>query len=157
MDSVAPLLIIFLLLAVLLALSLAALALSRKVSRLLLLLFWRKCFRAENVKVDEVQCWQRERQLESALASLRSRFENQKVVTSTEYQKLRVALSEVDEHHERRATELIEIVEERVREDVGIQSEFHEKNFTSFKEMVNASLAENQGDIEMLKKKCLIP
>ena len=78
------------------------------------------------------------------------------MVTSTEYEKLRVALSEVDEHHERRATELIEIVEERVREDVGIQSEFHEKNFTSFKEMVNASLAENRKDIEMLKKKCSI-
>ena len=157
MDSVAPLLIIFLLLAVLLALSLAALALSRKVSTLLLLLFWRKCFRAENVKVDEVQCWQRESQLEAALASLRSRFENQKVVTSTEYQKLRVALSKVDEHHEQRATELVEIVEERVRKDVGIQSEFHEKSFTSFKEMVNASLAENRKDIEMLKKKCSIP
>ena len=157
MDSVAPLLIIFLLLAVLLALSLAALALSRKVSTLLLIILWRKCFRAENVKVDEVQCWQKERQLEAALASLRSRFENQKVVTSTEYQKLRVALSEVDEHHERRATELIEIAEERLRKDVGIQSEFHEKSFTRFKERVNVSLAENQKDIEMLKKKCLIP
>ena len=78
------------------------------------------------------------------------------MVTSTEYQKLRVALSEVDKHHERRATELIEIAEERLRKDVGIQSEFHEKSFTRFKERVNASLAENRKDIEMLKKKCSI-
>ena len=157
MDSFAPLLIIFLLVAVLLALSLAALALSRKVSTLLLIILWSKFFRAENVKVDEVQCSQRERQLEASLASLSSRFQNQKVVTSAEYQKLRVALSKVDEHHEQRATELVEIVEERVRKDVGIQSEFHEKSFTSFKEMVNASLAENRKDIETLKKKCSIP
>ena len=72
-------------------------------------------------------------------------------------EKLRAALKKVDSHHEQRATELVELVEERVRKDVGIQSEFHEKNFTSFKNMVNASLVENIRDIEMLKKKCSIP
>ena len=156
MDSVAPLLILFLLLAVFLATSLAAVALLRKVSRLLMLIFSRKCFRAENVKIDEVQCSKKERQLEAALTSLRSRFENQKVVTATEFAKLRLVLAAVDAHHEQRATELIEIAEERLRKDVGIQSEFHEKSFTRFKERVNASLSENRKDIEMLKKKCSI-
>ena len=79
------------------------------------------------------------------------------MVTASEYQKLRHSISTVDSHHEQRATELIEILEERVRKDVGIQSEFHEKNFTRFKERVNASLAKNKRDIEMLKKKCSIP
>ena len=97
-----------------------------------------------------------EKQFETALITLRSRFENQKVVTANEFQKLKLSLAAVDAHHESRATELIEIMEERLRKDVGIQSEFHEKNFTRFKERVNASLAENRRDIEMLKKKCSI-
>ena len=83
-------------------------------------------------------------------------IENQKVVTATEYQKLRLGLSSVDKHHERRATELVEIMEERVRKDLGIQTEVHQKRFTRFKERVNASLADNQRDIEMLKKKCSV-
>ena len=77
-------------------------------------------------------------------------------MTANELRALKLSLAAVDAHHERRATELIEIMEERVRKDVGIQSEFHEKNFTTFKERVNASLAENRRDIEMLKKKCSI-
>ena len=83
-------------------------------------------------------------------------IENQKVVTATEYQKLRLGLASVDKHHERRATELVEIMEERVRKDLGIQTEVHQKRFTRFKERVNASLADNQRDIEMLKKKCSV-
>ena len=113
-------------------------------------------FRAENVKIGEVQCSKKEKQLETALIILRSRFENQKTVTAYELQQLKLRLAAVDAHHEQRATELIEIMEERLRRDVGIQSEFHEKNFTRFKESVNASMAENLRDIEMLKKKCSI-
>ena len=77
-------------------------------------------------------------------------------MTANEFHTLKLRLSAVDAHHEQRATELIEIMEERLRKDVGIQSEFHKKNFTRFKEMVNASLAEDRRDIEMLKKKCSI-
>ena len=76
-------------------------------------------------------------------------------MTANELRALKLSLAAVDTHHESRATELIEIMEERVRKDVGIQSEFHEKNFTTFKERVNASLAENRRDIEMVKKKCV--
>ena len=79
-------------------------------------------------------------------------IENQKVVTATEYQKLRLGLSSVDKHHERRATELVEIMEERVRKDMEIRSQVHQRNFTSFEARVNAALAQNRGDIDLLIK-----
>ena len=60
------------------------------------------------------------------------------MVTASELRTLKLSLAAVDAHHESRATELIEIMEERLRKDVGIQSEFHEKNFTRFKERVYA-------------------
>ena len=138
MDSVAPFLIIFLLVGLFLALAIAFAALFRKDQVPV----------HENSKASVVLLLQ----LEETLANLRRDFQLEKAMTAHKYETLRWNLTYIDLHHEQRATELVEIMEERVRKDIEIRSQVHQRNFTSFEARVNATLAKNREDIDLLKK-----
>ena len=91
-------------------------------------------------------------QLEETLANLTRDFQLEKAMTVYKYETLKWNLTSIDLHHEQRATELVEIMEERVRKDMEIRSQVHQRNFTSFEARVNAALAQNRGDIDFLIK-----
>ena len=91
-------------------------------------------------------------QLEEILANLTRDFQLEKAMTVYKYETLRWNLTYIDLHHEQRATELVEIMEERVRKDMEIRSQVHQRNFTRFVARVNATLAKNREDIDLLKK-----
>ena len=107
MDSVAPFLIIFLLVGLFLALAIAFAALFRKDQVPV----------HENSKASVVLLLQ----LEETLANLTRDFQLEKAMTAHKYETLRWNLTYIDLHHEQRATELVEIMEERVRKDMEIR------------------------------------
>ena len=146
-DSVAPFLIIFLLVAVSLALAIASAALFQN----------NQVPTHDKSKGSEALCSMTATrmkvfQLEETLANLTRDFQIEKAMTAHKYETLRWNLTYIDLHHEQRATELVEIMEERVRKDMEIRSQVHQRNFTRFVARVNATLAKNREDIDLLKK-----